>query len=358
MTSRLSAALLSILLAVSVARAQTADPAPRNIILMIADGCGFNHLRAASLWQDGAELFPAWDDLPVRLAVSTYAEGGGYDPASYWSSGPEGMPATDSAAAITALTTGHKTRNGWLARTADGTPLTTLVDAMERGGRSTGVVTSVEFAHATPAGCAVSAPKRSAYLEISRDMITRSSLDVIMGTGHPLHDRQGRSATESITGTSAARKPGRTFWPAQPAATPTAMDAPIPGPWCRTPKRSPRWPRARPRRASSGSRACARRCSNSARATRWRAPFVEPPLPDVPTLQDMALGALNVLDADPDGFFLMIEGGAIDWAAHDNQPGRLIEEVVAFAADGGSGAHLDRRPWRVVAESAAHHRRP
>jgi alkaline phosphatase len=39
---------------------------------------------------------------------------------------------------------------------------------------------------------------------------------------------------------------------------------------------------------------------------------------------------LNVLDDDPNGFFVMIEGGAGDWAAHNNQSGRLIEEMEAF----------------------------
>jgi alkaline phosphatase len=44
----------------------------------------------------------------------------------------------------------------------------------------------------------------------------------------------------------------------------------------------------------------------------------------------MAGGALNVLDNNPKGFFLMIEGGAIDWASHSNQKGRLIEEMKSF----------------------------
>jgi alkaline phosphatase len=44
----------------------------------------------------------------------------------------------------------------------------------------------------------------------------------------------------------------------------------------------------------------------------------------------MSLAALNVLDDDPDGFFLMIEGGAVDWACEENQTGRMIEEQVFF----------------------------
>ena len=327
--------LLVLLLAATdialVQAAQPAAPAPRNIILMIADGCGFNHLRAAALWQDGAEMFTAWDDLPVRLAVSTFAEGGGYDPNAFWADGPAAMPPTDSAAAITALTTGHKTRNGRLAMTSDGTPLTTVVEAMERGGRSTGVVTSVQFAHATPAGCAAQALKRSAYLDISRDLLTRSRLDVIMGAGHPLHDRQGRPAAKA----DYRNVGGEETWQGLLAGT-AGGDADGDG-----------WPDPWTLVQDAGAFAALATGEAPARVVgvaRVRetlqqqrpgdplaAPFVEPPLPGVPTLQDMALGALNVLDADADGFFLMVEGGAVDWAAHENQPGRLIEEVVDFA---------------------------
>jgi alkaline phosphatase len=44
----------------------------------------------------------------------------------------------------------------------------------------------------------------------------------------------------------------------------------------------------------------------------------------------MTVAALNVLDDDPDGLFLMVEGGAVDWASHANQSGRMIEEQIDF----------------------------
>ncbi|MBM3240808.1 hypothetical protein FJZ31_31385 [Candidatus Poribacteria bacterium] len=47
-------------------------------------------------------------------------------------------------------------------------------------------------------------------------------------------------------------------------------------------------------------------------------PYSDPFVPGVPTLEEMTNAALNILDNDPDGFFLMIEGGAIDWASHGN----------------------------------------
>jgi alkaline phosphatase len=46
----------------------------------------------------------------------------------------------------------------------------------------------------------------------------------------------------------------------------------------------------------------------------------------------MTKGALNVLGKNPKGFYVMIEGGAVDWAGHANQPGRIIEEMIGFNA--------------------------
>ena len=83
-------ALLLLMLTLPTVASTTFAAQPRNIILMIADGCGFNHLRAGSLWRDDADLFSDWTDLPVSLAVSTYAEGGGYDPEQNWVEGPVG----------------------------------------------------------------------------------------------------------------------------------------------------------------------------------------------------------------------------------------------------------------------------
>ncbi len=49
-----------------------------------------------------------------------------------------------------------------------------------------------------------------------------------------------------------------------------------------------------------------------------------------PTLNDLTLAALNVLGKDQDGFWLMVEGGDIDWSAHDNNLTNLIGTVNDF----------------------------
>lgn len=308
-----------------------ATAVPRNVILMVADGCGFNHLRAGALWRDDADLFAGWDQLPVRLAVATYAEGGRYDGREYWTRGPAGQPATDSAAAITALTTGTRTVNGRLAVDPAGAPLRTIVAAMEAGGRSTGLVTSVQFCHATPAGCAVNGEDRDEYEEISRDLLTRGPVDVLMGAGHPLYDRRGQPAEKVDYRTVG----GLDTWEGLQAGT-AGGDADgdgWPDPWrlledpeaIRALATGPTPPRvlglARVRETIQQQRA----------ADRQAPPFAEPPLPGMPTLAEMTRAALNILDGDAEGFFLLVEGGAVDWASHDNQPGRLVEEVAGFA---------------------------
>jgi alkaline phosphatase len=59
-------------------------------------------------------------------------------------------------------------------------------------------------------------------------------------------------------------------------------------------------------------------------------PFEQPMTPGLPSLEQMTFASLNVLNQNPNGFFLMVEGGAIDWAGHDNHPGRMIEEMADF----------------------------
>jgi alkaline phosphatase len=70
--------------------------------------------------------------------------------------------------------------------------------------------------------------------------------------------------------------------------------------------------------------------------------------PENPTLAEMTSAALTVLGRDPDGFVLMIEGGAVDWASHDNHMSRMIgeqldfdravEAVIAWVEDPGNGS--------------------
>jgi alkaline phosphatase len=97
----------------------TSLPAARNVILMIADGWGFNQNEAAADWNG---YRPVFENFPVQLAMSTYSwstlqgDSLGYDPRLAWSDFLYLLlRPTDSASAATAMSTGVKSRDGQVA---------------------------------------------------------------------------------------------------------------------------------------------------------------------------------------------------------------------------------------------------
>lgn len=316
--------------------AEQAGPRARNVILFIGDGMGFNHVAAASCYMHAAEGRLVFEGFPVRLAASTYAQGGGYDAEAAWVDFEYvKRGATDSAAAGSALATGEKTWNGAISVVGspeEYAPAKTVLEAAEGSGRATGVVTSVQFSHATPAVFAAHNPDRDQYEAIGREMIMESAADVIMGCGHPLFDRNSEVMDEVETFKFAG---GADTWRTLVAGEACA-DADGDGVrdgWALVQDRADFQALAEgptPKRVCGIAKV--ETTLQQKRSGDYQAPpFTDPLNERTPTLAEMTRAALNVLDEDPDGLFLMVEGGAIDWAAHSNQSGRMIEETLAFA---------------------------
>ncbi len=237
--------------------------------------------------------------------------------------------AADSAASATALATGVKTKNGKLGVDSSDVPVTNIIEVAEKAGKSTGVVTTVPFSHATPAGFVVHNPSRKNYHQIAQAMIFQSGVDVIMGAGHPEYDDDGKklerpqfkyiadytftALKEGEAGNDADGDGKNEFWSLIEDSADFARL--VSG---QTPERVFGL-------AKVGSTLQQNR-SGDEKADAYSVPFNK----GVPDLKTMTLGAINVLDDDPDGFVLMVEGGAVDWAGHANNPGRLIEEKLDF----------------------------
>lgn len=305
---------------------------PKNIILMIGDGCGYNHINAATIFQYGKTGVQIYEQFPVRYGMSTYsANGTGYDADSAWSDFDYVRnKATDSAASGTAMATGVKTYNSAIGVDLTKTRVKNIIERAEELGKATGVITTVAFSHATPASFVAHNEKRSNYSEIAREMIFASRVEVIMGAGHPLYDENGQQRSD----TSYKYVGGKDVWTAllSGSAGNDADGDSIADPWRliqdraefqqlisgATPKRIIGFPKV--------ARTLQQERSGDKNADAFVVPFIE----TVPTLEEMTRAALNVLDNDPDGFFVMIEGGAIDWASHDHQFGRMIEETIHF----------------------------
>jgi alkaline phosphatase len=311
---------------------QNASPKPKNIIVFIADGCGYNQVDAASLYQYGETGRQIYEQFPVKYAMSTFPiEGHGYDPLMAWKEFEYVLKkATDSAAAATAMATGIKTTNGSIGVDSTGKAVENIIERVEKIGKASGVVSSVLFSHATPTSFIAHNESRGNYEQLAAVMIRESILEVIMGCGHPFYNDDGNLRSEA----KYKYIGGEEIWNSLEDGT-MSNDSDgdgNPDHWILiqdqiefqnlmtgpTDKRIIGIPKvgATLQMARSGDEA--------------KEPYSVPFTENVPTLQEMTKAAINVLDEDPDGFFLMVEGGAVDWASHGNHSGRMIEEEIDF----------------------------
>ncbi|NUQ00023.1 MAG: alkaline phosphatase, partial [Armatimonadetes bacterium] len=154
-----------VLLLLGLTTALSAAPGPKNVIVMISDGGGFNHYAAGALYRRGQLGQGLLDRFPVKLAMSTYSsQGHGYDPPKTWADYEHAkLRPTDSAAAATTLSSGVKTYNAAIGVDPDKKPVKHLLERAEELGKKTGVVSSVPISHATPAGFVAHNASRSAY---------------------------------------------------------------------------------------------------------------------------------------------------------------------------------------------------
>ena len=312
----------------------------KNIILMISDGWGYNHIEAASYYRFGEAGGQVYTRFPYQFAMSTYsADGNVYDPELAWSDFNYVKTGyTDSAAAATAMSTGVKTNYHVVGLDADGQRLLHFIEYAEGLGLATGVVTSVPISHATPAGFVAHNINRYNYLQIAEEMIVESAVDVILGTGHPLFDNDGRPVAPPEDPAAYRYVGGEAIWRGLLAGT-IGGDADgdgYPDPWTLVQTREEFLVLAEgstPKRVlgvATVNRTLQQRRSGVDDDLTDDLPYQAPPVENVPTLAEISLAALNVIDDDPDGFFLMIEGGAVDWANEDSQFGRMIEEQIDF----------------------------
>jgi len=307
-------------------------PFARNVILFIADGWSQSSIDAASYYHHGfarGEHYQRWREIPM----ATYAAGGTYDPEQAWEdfdyvkSG-----ATDSAAAGTALATGTLTTSGQLGLDPEGNPLRLVTEAAHEAGKAAGSIADVMYFHATPAAFGAKVESRGSYAEIVRQMIEESKLTVVMGAGHPYYGDDTELLDEpryDVIG-------GHELWhrvAAGEAGNDLSGDGEI-NPWTLIETAEEFQALASgegdlPERvlgvARVGSTLQFNR-SGDKQAEAYAVPFNE----DVPSLAEMTQASLRVLNQNENGFFLMVEGGAIDWAGHANSPGRIIEEMTFF----------------------------
>ncbi|MEX0700734.1 MAG: alkaline phosphatase [Planctomycetales bacterium] len=255
----------------------------------------------------------------------------------------------DSAPTATALAAGVKTFNGAIGVDAVGNKLVTVAHRAQQAGRSVGLVSSVPVSHATPAAMYAHNVSRDDFQDISRDLLGRPSIahpenplpgvDVLIGGGWGCDKSSDRPQGENFL-------PGNRYLA---DADLRAVDVRNGGAYLIATREkgvrgADRLKSVAERAARDGTRLLGlygvgrynghlpyRTADGDYQPAPGRNGTAERYDPaDVaenPTLAEMTDAALVVLSRNPNGFWLMVEAGDVDWANHDNNLDNAIGAV-------------------------------
>lgn len=267
----------------SIASASAAKPTspqatatPKNVIVFIIDGMGPEEIELGRRMNGGSLSV---DSIPWQAKGTLNTDS------------LEGI--TDSAAGATALASGVETNNGWVGTvpTAGGgsADVETVLERAEARGKATGLVSDSYITDATPAAFAAHVTDRGENEEIATQMAERN-VEFLFGGGL----RQG--SVEPLLGQAGVSYVKST----------REMNSYVNGGG------------AGPVYGFFGS---------------WNMAFNldrddEGVTQKEPTLPQMTTAALSTLSKDSDGFFLMVEGGLVDWAGHARDGASLGSEMI------------------------------
>lgn len=261
-------------------------PAVKNVIYLIPDGGGYALYDFADMVKKNGgfdtEKYP--NKTPTNtdeLTMKSYLAGS-------MKTSPYTGGITDSAAAGTAMATGHKTINGYLGIDYRGRPKANLVEAAQSVGKSTGLVATYEWMHATPGAFSAHATNRSDYFNIYQQ-IENKGIDVVLGAGYgavsgyaSIQNAIDRGYKVVSNKADLAKvSPGEKIW-GNIADPSFPYDINL--------------------------------SSNQA------------------TLAEMTQAAITSLSANEEGFFLMVEGSKVDTGGHANDAVVTTSEYLAFDA--------------------------
>ncbi len=269
----------------------------KNVILMIPDGTSSEILSIARWYKFGT---CAADNC--RLAIDPHICG---MVSTYNSDSPIG----DSAPAGSTYATGYLSNTGFVATYPISSgerdlikvdldrayhPLFTILEAAKLQGKSTGIVMTSQFTHATPADFSAHTPDRDDQDAIAIQMV-HNKLNVVFGGGLQYLDPDKRADGLDLFSTLRSRNYNLVttveqfdeLTPADTLVFGLFTDSFLPNELDR----------------------------NSEKA---------------PSLAEMTRKAIKTLSTNTNGFFLMVEGSKIDWSAHTNDPVGVITEYLAF----------------------------
>lgn len=250
---------------------------PKNIILLIGDGMGVAQVTAGLTANKGKLFLNNFKNLGLMKTQSA------------------DKYITDSAAGGTAISTGVKTYNGAIGVDTDTAVVKTILEEAEEKGLATGLVSTSSITHATPASFIAHQKSRNMYEEIAADFL-KTDFDVIIGGGveHFSKRKDGRNLLKEFD------EKGYKVEPDLEKA----------------------------------------RYIRSAKLVSLTADVHNPRIAERGNMLPVATEtAINILDNNQKGFFLMVEGSQIDWGGHAGSTIYIVEDMLDF--DKAVGKALD-----------------
>lgn len=263
------------------------------IFYFIGDGMGFSHVALTEAYKaqlNGKEFGSdplLFTQFPAMGMATTYSASN---------------PITCSSAAGTALSTGSKTRNGFLGVTPDSVKLTSISYKLHNAGYKVGVATTVTIDHATPGAFYAASPDRNDYLTVALQL-PKSGFEFFGGGG--FQGAKPRKGDER----SAQELNSLIFSAIDSAGYSVAYGIED----------------FKSKRASGAEKVILFQ-SDSAKVNEILPYALLRDSSDL-TLKDVVTAAIEVLNNE-NGFFMMMEGGKIDWAAHSNDVANTIYETL------------------------------
>lgn len=258
------------------------------VFFFIGDGMGVNQVQGTELYLgelDGKIGLTPLDftEFPYATTSSTYSATNGV---------------TDSAAGGTALATGTKTKNGTIGMEQDQqTPIASIAMRAKEKGCRVGIATSVSIDHATPAAFYAHNPNRKNYYQIGKDLFT-AGFDFYAGSDFLDPDNHGQG--ESLY--TLASQYGYTL--ARGYEDFMAKN-------------------------EQADKLILLQTEKASATYRDAIPYAIDRREGDLCLSDITSAAIRFLSKDlSKGFFLMVEGGKIDWACHSNDAATAFREVV------------------------------
>ena len=273
----------------------------------------------------------------------------------------------DSANTATTLYTGQKTYSGAIGVDIFEDSIETLGEKAAADGKSFGIVSSVPFSHATPAAAAAHVNNRNKYTEdsfaaendgakvdefgheipdsdnIFRQIVEETQPAVVLGGGHPVNESEYKYISEAGYNDLVNGKydDDYTFLERGPNAGQTLLDTakdinPDEGErlfglyGARGQDGNLPWKTANGDYSNTGlnGRLDGERPLEKGETD---AEFIAKEIDENPSLAELTQASLDVLGQDKDGFWTTIEGGDIDWSAHDNNLDNMIGTSRDFA---------------------------